>query len=439
MRKGFIFDHNRCVDCGACRAACILENGWTIHAREVYTYNYEALAYSPLTNVSLACNHCEKAICMDGCPSSSYFRDPVTNAVLIDNKKCIGCKYCQWNCPYDAPKFDMENRVIGKCNLCYSGFNEGRMPACTEACPTGALKFGDIENISGSEKFPWFPEKNLNPSISFKGDEVSEPLLIIPEKDPEPVPEKITLNYQISAGDWSLIAFSYLSTISVAIIISSMINGSFPNKIQFISVVLLAAVLSLFHLGRPLRAWRAMVNIRFSPLSREILLFALYSALSFVAVIFSIPDLLIFSALIGLIFLVAIDNVYIYSDRRKKVIFHSGQTFISALLIASFLAGFANSFMFIAILKLLYSIYRIYIVKRSGVVFALRFFRIALLIVSLVIVTTGISFNDPAIIAIFMSGELADRTIFYIDFKPVNIKTEILNRINIERDEKEIS
>ena len=135
MRKGFIFDHNKCVGCGACMASCILENRWTVYPRYVYTYNSEALSSLPLVNLSLACNHCEEPVCLKGCPSGSYFRESLTGAIVIDDRKCIGCRYCQWNCPYDAPKFDDKKKVIGKCNLCYSGLTEGRSPACTNACP----------------------------------------------------------------------------------------------------------------------------------------------------------------------------------------------------------------------------------------------------------------------------------------------------------------
>src|SRR5512133_736522 len=102
MRKGFIVNTSKCVDCKACSAACIIENGWMVKPRNIYTYNSTAEQLFSLINLSLACNHCESAACMDGCPASAYSRDLVTGAVILDEKKCIGCRYCQWNCPYDA-------------------------------------------------------------------------------------------------------------------------------------------------------------------------------------------------------------------------------------------------------------------------------------------------------------------------------------------------
>jgi len=165
MREGFIFNHNKCVSCKACSAACILENGWAISPRNIYTYNSEAESSLHLINLALACNHCESAVCMVGCPSSAYKRDPVTGAIILDEIKCIGCRYCQWNCPYDAPKYDHEKKTITKCNLCYNGLKTGRQPACSSACPTGALRFGQLSLQKSYTYYSWFPGKNLEPKF----------------------------------------------------------------------------------------------------------------------------------------------------------------------------------------------------------------------------------------------------------------------------------
>lgn len=436
MRKGFIFSHNKCVNCGACSAACILENGWSIQPRMIFTYNSEALPSLPLTNLSLACNHCETPVCLNGCPTASYYREPLTGAVIIDEKKCIGCKYCQWNCPYDAPKFDTGNRIIGKCNLCYSGLIEGRLPACTTACPTGALDYGELSEPI-LKNFPsWLPDKNLNPAIVLKGKQNNDPLRIIPENVFESEVTKSGANESVMAGKWSLFAFSFLTTLSVATIISSFINGIFPEKILSVSIIILAGIISLFHLGRRLRAWRAIANLKSSPLSREIALFIIYSVVSFIAVFFQLPGYLIASSIVGLILLIVIDSVYIYADKRKSVIMHSGQTFLSALLIVSFFTGIVLPFIFIALIKLAASAYSLSVNKINNINFVIRFLRIVLLLVTGVSLVSEISYPDPVISSIFLTGELIDRIIFYIDFAPVNINTEIIKQINIERNEK---
>jgi formate dehydrogenase iron-sulfur subunit len=64
--------------------------------------------------------------------------------VVYDAEKCIGCRYCQYACPFEVPTYDWEDPLglIHKCQLCYSRLNEGQVPACVDACPNGALRFG---------------------------------------------------------------------------------------------------------------------------------------------------------------------------------------------------------------------------------------------------------------------------------------------------------
>lgn len=436
MEKGFLFDHTRCVACNACNAACILENGWNIHPRLVYSYNAEAFQSLPVLNLSLACNHCETAVCLKGCPSASYFRDTLTGAVLIDSTWCIGCKYCQWNCPYDAPKFDSVNRVIEKCNFCYTLLIDGFSPACTTSCPTGALKFGEISDPVSENVPAWFPDKLLNPSVKFLSGINEIPLRIFPEESFERETQHNLLKTKVITGELSLLLFSFLTTLSVSMLISSLINGMFPSRLVQTSFLALAAIISLVHLGKPFRAWRAVINLKRSPLSREITLFATYFIISVIAVFFQLPGMLIVSSMIGMILLLSIDAVYVYSDKRKSIILHSGQTFLTAMLIVSFLTRSTLPFIFIAVIKLVSSIYLI-IINNERVMFpGLRFVRIALLIISGSCLVLSISLTDPVLISLFLAGEFIDRLIYYYDFDPVNIQTLINKQLIELKNEK---
>jgi hypothetical protein len=131
-----------------------------------------------------------------------------------------------------------------------------------------------------------------------------------------------------------------------------------------------------------------------------------------------------------------IDSVYFFADRSKKVIIHSGQTFISALLIGSFLSGSVLPFTFIALIKIALSVYNLSSSKLHGTNFSLRFTRIALLIVSGASMISHISYNDNLIVFLFLAGELFDRIIFYIDFNPPDINRLIYEQQNIQRYEK---
>src|SRR5664279_5446678 len=151
---------------------------------------------------------------------------------------------------------------------------------------------------------------------------------------------------------------------------------------------------------------------------------------------FHTPGLLIASLFSGLIFLVLIDSVYYYSDRKQSVILHSGQTFITALLIGSFLAGMVLPFVFIAVIKLAISIFRLYSNNLKRIYFEIRFLRIAFLTVSGISLVSNISYPELPVMLIFLTGELLDRILFYIDFDPMNINHMINEQLNIEKDEK---
>ena len=86
------------------------------------------------------------------CPAPGALYRTKEGAVAIDRDKCIGCKLCVAGCPFDVPRYDSSNK-ISKCNLCTDRVAEGLTPACAKTCPTGAIKFGDRnELIDGAKK-----------------------------------------------------------------------------------------------------------------------------------------------------------------------------------------------------------------------------------------------------------------------------------------------
>jgi Fe-S-cluster-containing dehydrogenase component/DMSO reductase anchor subunit len=431
MASGFIFNTNRCVNCGSCAAACVLENGWQVRPRNIISSNSEASLRIPLFNLSMACNHCEVPACLEGCPASAYYREKGTGAIVIDDTRCIGCRYCQWNCPYDAPKFDSQSKVMEKCNMCYSLLEKGLDPACATACPTGALSYGVLPDKP--EEFPaWFPDKKLIPSVYFSQLPSAEPLRIEPLSIFRNELPSGNNNESSIGQDWSLIAFTFLVTISTAIMVSSLLKGEFFAAFLPVLLIIISGIVSLLHLGRPSRAWRALLNIRKSPLSREIALFLVFSLLSLSAFLLQSPALLIAAAVAGTLMLFFIDSVYIFSDRKINMYLNSGQTLLSMLIISSFIGGLTIPFIFAAAVKLFLSSYCLFLDKGYGLRFKLRFFRVAILVLVMTFTLSGSFTDDPAIIAVFLAGELADRILFYLDFNPDNIRTSILKEQNRE-------
>jgi Fe-S-cluster-containing dehydrogenase component/DMSO reductase anchor subunit len=425
MRKGFIFDSGKCVACSSCSVACAIENGSEKRLRSIFTNNPEAIEKVQVLNISLACNHCERSLCLEGCPASAYYRDEVTGAVIIDENKCIGCNYCTWNCPYDAPKYSEKKGVIEKCNLCISLIKSDFLPACVNGCPTGALGFGDIPNkIDLVENSP-LPEKNINPAILVEDISELNNVRIVPETQSHTTIK--TNDYFNSFGNLfgnvSLFLFSFLTTLSVSYVITSLYKGVFPSKI--ISILLLISIVftSLIHLGKKIRAWRSVSNILHSPLSREIVMFVIYSLLTIAFAVFEIPMLFVATSVSGIALLIFIDTVYQFSESDRKFFFHTGQTFFSALLIISFLCKGVLPVLVLGFLKMLLTIFQIRAKPKNNIIFSLRFVRLTLLFVAVLgLVSTRVSEMNPLIV-IFLAGELLDRLIFYIDFDPISIKS----------------
>lgn len=424
MRQGFLFDTAKCVACNACAAACVLENGWSVRPRKVISSNPSASPELALFNFSIACNHCEKAVCMEGCPANAYSRDPHTGAVAIEVSKCLGCRYCQWNCPYGAPKYDKAARVIGKCNFCEPLLKQNMNPACVSACPTGALSLG---SAAGKMTYPsWFPDTGISPSIMVKaGDDIS-PLRIEPaDRFSAPAACDDSAAPEGKSGEASLVLFTFLSSVAASLSIASLLNGSVPSTSLTAAILTGAAFSSLFHLGKPLRAWRAILNQSSSALSREILVFFIFSVTALSSGLTGNNALIAAAAFSGAVLVLQIDSVYYYSRRSLSVLLSSGSCFLTTLLLASWLAGEMLPFVFAAALKIIFSIPALLSERIAGKNINLRLLRMMLLIIIVASLVNRTDSPRAALTAILLAGELADRILFYSNFEPVSISNTI--------------
>ncbi len=152
MKYAFYFDSSSCSGCKACQMACkdkhdlrvgllwrrvyeVTGGGWE---RRGAAWVHDVFAY----NVSLACNHCQRPICVEVCPTRAMHQR-ADGVVLLDPQKCVGCRYCSWACPYGAPQYDAESGKMSKCTLCADNLDQGLPPSCVAACPLRALEFGE--------------------------------------------------------------------------------------------------------------------------------------------------------------------------------------------------------------------------------------------------------------------------------------------------------
>jgi DMSO reductase anchor subunit len=177
-----------------------------------------------------------------------------------------------------------------------------------------------------------------------------------------------------------------------------------------------------------LNAWRAIGNLRSSPLSREIAVFILYSALVVFDQFTEFKYSGIFVSITGILLVIAIDSVYSFAAGKKASVFHSGQGILTLMLMVSFMLNMLFAFVFVAIIKIVLSAVRITEEKRREL-FVFRFIRLAFLLITVFVMIRGKDTGLITTMAIFYSGELADRVIFYMDFRTMNIKDTIIYKI----------
>jgi len=356
MKKGFIFDLNKCVGCHACVVACQIENGsqqnypW----REISTFNSFQHPEIPVFYFSMACNHCDEAPCLNSCPALAYSRDEKSGCIVFHEDKCMGCTYCTWSCPYDAPKYSNSKGTIEKCTFCTQRLEEGIQPSCTNLCPTGALDFGEI-TPNDQSKIPGFTEKGIDPGIK----------LIPLRSNKSPIKNtKLTKEENLSYKDiqlkhsskislkkeWVLVVFTILTAILTAAISQSVVSGEVTNKWIFIGIGLIGMMLSSIHLGKKNRAWRSVLNLKTSWLSREVLFYGLFVISSFTWFETERTEIGYIAALLGFGACFTIDKVYQVTNKITRLNMHSASVFLTAILLTAILVN--NSLLFYTVFSL---------------------------------------------------------------------------------------
>jgi molybdopterin-containing oxidoreductase family iron-sulfur binding subunit len=179
----YALDLSRCIGCRRCVYACVQENNqsrrpqieWIRVLRfEDGTLNFEESDHyyeagmMPIDGdytMPIQSQQCENPPCVKVCPTKATWKEP-DGIIVVDYNWCIGCRYCMAACPYWARRFNfadpeipkeelnpnlhyLGNRprargIVEKCTFCVQRSRKGRYPACVEACPVGARKFGNI-------------------------------------------------------------------------------------------------------------------------------------------------------------------------------------------------------------------------------------------------------------------------------------------------------
>lgn len=188
LRLGFYIDTSSCSGCKTCQVACQdkndLEPGhlWRrIYEIEGGKWEKDGDKWTGIPHswyVSISCNHCSEPSCVEACPTGAM---TITEegAVVVNQNRCMGCGYCNWACPYDAPKIDRNTGKMSKCDFCIDRIRIGLNPACVDSCPMRALDFGPLEELrhkygSDMDIFPLPDSSITSPSIIIKKHQHSE-------------------------------------------------------------------------------------------------------------------------------------------------------------------------------------------------------------------------------------------------------------------------
>ena len=283
-----------CSGCQACVIACHhlngLSSGETWRRVGVLLGGTEGDAF--LRYITTSCHHCIEPACALGCPVGAYEKDAETGIVRHLDDQCIGCQYCLLTCPYEAPVYVKEKGIVRKCDMCHQRLRASQAPACVEACPTGAIRIQVVSRdavIQASDLAPLLPgapdPSHTMPTTRYRSERAF-PLDARPADYDE---------VRISPSHPSLVTMLVLTQMAVGAFVAVPAAGAGLALVEFSSGTVLARgyavwslfwgtvglLASLFHLGRPHLAFRAVYGLRSSWLSREVLAFGLFAAAVF--------------------------------------------------------------------------------------------------------------------------------------------------------------
>ncbi len=214
-RWGMVIDVKRCIACWSCTISCKEEHFLppNVFWNRVLISETGKFPTSRKLIWPILCNHCKDAVCVEACPTGATFKRD-DGIVMVDYDQCVGCRACLVSCPYQQRTYYDKNTAkaeyfpgqgktafeklgdeiypfqtgtVMKCNFCEERIEDGKAkslepgkdidatPACVNACPVDARKFGDlddntsevsqlIKNYSGKQLHPEF---GTDPSVYY--------------------------------------------------------------------------------------------------------------------------------------------------------------------------------------------------------------------------------------------------------------------------------
>jgi len=301
QQYGFEVDLDLCTGCKACVSACHSRNGLD----EGESFREVGLLHGGTTvepwqqTITTACHHCLNPACLEGCPVLAYEKDSITGIVKHLDDQCIGCQYCVLTCPYEVPRFHAKKGIVRKCDMCTDRLAADEAPACVQGCPNGAIAIRLVDVARAAEAAEMGA---IVPGAA--PSSITRPTTVYKTKKPAPSNALPADHHSVRpAHDHvPLVVMLVLTQLSVgAFAVERAVRELLPKPLSAVlasahapfalAVGLLALGASVMHLGRPLGAFRAILGIRRSWLSREILAFGAFANLAMLHAACSVPSI----------------------------------------------------------------------------------------------------------------------------------------------------
>jgi len=164
--KALLITPELCIGCRGCQIACKSWNqlsaektknhGSYENPPDLTPNNFNKIRFMEVPSdknptrwlfVSQRCMHCKDAGCMKICSSPGALTRSETGAVVTNHEKCIGCHLCVAGCPFNVPRYNKKTNKLAKCTQCADRVPHGLAPLCSKTCPTGAIAFGDRDEL----------------------------------------------------------------------------------------------------------------------------------------------------------------------------------------------------------------------------------------------------------------------------------------------------
>ena len=159
-----VIDLAKCDGCGQCMAACSKMHFVPNDRQWIKVLRMKDAEHTAPYFFPQPCYHCDNPPCTKVCPVDATFKRD-DGSVLIDNERCIGCRFCMAACPYGARSFNWghpseppeatsqtyspeqgfprRTGTVEKCDFCTDMAAQGLLPGCVSGCPMGAIYYGD--------------------------------------------------------------------------------------------------------------------------------------------------------------------------------------------------------------------------------------------------------------------------------------------------------